>query len=75
MSDTDFPPVAQAVPAETADAAADDLKVCIEPDRLNHEKFPWLYLPPGRPSTQRVVESWFQVWVVTKYRDGMANIL
>ena len=59
--------VVHSVPAKTADDAAVDLRTCIEFERLNQREAPWLYPPPGRPSTQRVTEAWFKVSQVNQY--------
>lgn len=63
MSDANPLSRVQAVPKKLADEAAEDLKSCVEPERLEKQSFPWLYPPPGRPLTQRVTEAWFKVCI------------
>lgn len=47
--------------ADAANAAEEDLQGLIQKHRLNQEKEPWIFPPPGRPLTQKVTETWFKV--------------
>jgi hypothetical protein len=63
----------QAVPKKIADEAAEDLKGCVEPKRLEKQSYPWLFPPPGRPLTQRVTDAWFKVDVT--YDSRSLNVI
>lgn len=52
MTDANSLHGAPAVPAELANDAADDLKSCVEPERLDQQKFPWLFPPRSTTYTE-----------------------
>lgn len=62
------------VPQGIADAAATDLVSVTPTDRLNQQKLPWLFPPPGRKLTQQVTDAWFKVRV-TSTEDNFRELI